>query len=152
MEIISARATTNPSSVFAEYITAGPTIWRTAFKSFVARDIRSPVRCAWKYDDRHLLELREEVVAHVVLDVARRPDQDPAHQEAEEAADHPDARAAPAIQGQLPARDPGREVVDGELQHPGRGERDAGGSDDAGKPQEEVATIGPDVSDQTPER
>ncbi len=50
MEIISARATTNPSSVFAEYITAGPTIWRTAFKSFVARDIRSPVRRAWKYD------------------------------------------------------------------------------------------------------
>ena len=30
----------------AEYITAGPIIMRTAFRSLVARDIRSPVRCA----------------------------------------------------------------------------------------------------------
>jgi hypothetical protein len=30
----------------AEHMTAGPTIIRTAFRSLVARDIRSPVRCA----------------------------------------------------------------------------------------------------------
>ena len=48
IDIISASAATNVSSVFAEYITAGPTIMRTAFRSLVARDIRSPVRCAWK--------------------------------------------------------------------------------------------------------
>ncbi len=36
--------TTNVSAVVAEYITAGPIIIRTAFRSFVARDIRSPVR------------------------------------------------------------------------------------------------------------
>ena len=53
----------------AEYMTAGPIIMRTAFRSFVARDIRSPVRCAWKYAERQLLEVREEVVPHVVLDV-----------------------------------------------------------------------------------
>ena len=47
MEIINARATTKVSSVFAEYITDGPIIMRTAFKSFVALDIKSPVRCAW---------------------------------------------------------------------------------------------------------
>ena len=38
------------SAVLAEYMTAGPIIIRTAFRSLVARDIRSPVRCAWKYD------------------------------------------------------------------------------------------------------
>ena len=43
-------ATTNTMIVFAEYITAGPTIMRTALRSFVARDIRSPVRRAWKND------------------------------------------------------------------------------------------------------
>jgi hypothetical protein len=43
--IISARATTNVNSVLAAYITEGPIIIRTALRSFVARDIRSPVRC-----------------------------------------------------------------------------------------------------------
>ena len=38
---ISAIANT----VFIEYISAGPTIIRTADRSFVARAIRSPVRC-----------------------------------------------------------------------------------------------------------
>ena len=48
--IISASATTNVRIVFDAYITAGPIIIRTALRSFVARDIRSPVRCVWKYD------------------------------------------------------------------------------------------------------
>ena len=52
----------------------GPIIIRTAFRSLVARDIRSPVRCAWKYAERQRLQVREEVVPHVVLDVARTPD------------------------------------------------------------------------------
>ena len=34
--------------VFAEYMIDGPIIMRTALRSLVARDIRSPVRCAWK--------------------------------------------------------------------------------------------------------
>ena len=44
---ISAIATTKVRIVLAEYITDGPTIMRTAFRSLVARDIRSPVRRAW---------------------------------------------------------------------------------------------------------
>ena len=40
-------ATTNTRTVLAEYMTAGPIIVRTAFRSLVARDIRSPVRRAW---------------------------------------------------------------------------------------------------------
>jgi hypothetical protein len=38
------------------------------------------------------------------------------------------------------------------LQHPGRGERNACGSYDAGKAEEEVATVGPDIPEETPER
>ena len=52
---IIASATTNVSSVFAEYMIDGPIIMRTAFRSLVARDIRSPVRCAWKYAERQRL-------------------------------------------------------------------------------------------------
>ena len=50
IDTISASAATNVSSVFDEYMIDGPIIMRTAFRSLVARDIRSPVRCAWKYD------------------------------------------------------------------------------------------------------
>ena len=45
---ISASATTKVRSVLAEYMIDGPIIMRTAFRSLVARDIRSPVRLAWK--------------------------------------------------------------------------------------------------------
>ena len=41
---IMPSATTNVSSVLAEYMTEGPIIIRTALRSLVARDIRSPVR------------------------------------------------------------------------------------------------------------
>ena len=44
---IIVMAMTNVRSVEAEYMTDGPIIMRTAFRSFVARDIRSPVRFAW---------------------------------------------------------------------------------------------------------
>ena len=40
-------ATTNTMIVFDEYMIAGPIIVRTALRSFVARDIKSPVRRAW---------------------------------------------------------------------------------------------------------
>ena len=47
MDDIRTIATANTRIVLAEYITAGPIIMRTAFRSLVARDIRSPVRRAW---------------------------------------------------------------------------------------------------------
>jgi hypothetical protein len=48
IDTISAMPTTNIRPVVAEYITAGPIIMRTALRSLVARDIRSPVRWRWK--------------------------------------------------------------------------------------------------------
>ncbi len=47
-ENISDRLTIAVIRVFARYMTAGPTIIRTALRSLVARDIRSPVRFSWK--------------------------------------------------------------------------------------------------------
>ncbi len=47
IDSITAIATMNTRMVLAVYITAGPIIMRTAFRSLVARDIRSPVRRAW---------------------------------------------------------------------------------------------------------
>ncbi len=48
IEIIRVSATTSVSSVLVEYMIAGPIIIRTALRSLVARDIRSPVRWVWK--------------------------------------------------------------------------------------------------------
>ena len=42
---ISRMPTTNTIDVVQEYMIAGPTIIRTALRSLVARDMRSPVRC-----------------------------------------------------------------------------------------------------------
>ena len=49
IDIITVSATTNVRKVFAAYMIDGPIIMRTALRSLVARDMRSPVRCAWKY-------------------------------------------------------------------------------------------------------
>jgi len=50
MPIMMNKATTSVSMVLAEYMIDGPIIIRTALRSLVARDIRSPVRCVWKYE------------------------------------------------------------------------------------------------------
>src|SRR3954465_9989647 len=51
IDTITDSATTKVNIVFAEYMIEGPIIMRTALRSLVARDIKSPVRCAWKYDN-----------------------------------------------------------------------------------------------------
>ena len=49
IDSISTIATTNTSVVCDAYMIDGPAIIRTAFRSLVARDIRSPVRWRRKY-------------------------------------------------------------------------------------------------------
>ena len=44
IDSIKTTATTNTMAVVTEYMIDGPTIMRTALKSLVARDIKSPVR------------------------------------------------------------------------------------------------------------
>ena len=70
--------------------------------------VAGPVRLEVR--QRQLLQVREEVVPHVVLDVPRRADQDAAHQEAEDAADEADRneqgrRTRPALRASRPASD-----------------------------------------------
>ena len=94
IEIIIDSATTNVSSVFAEYMIDGPIIMRTALRSLVARDIRVAGAVRLEIAERQRLQVREEVVPHVVLDVAGGADQDPAGQELKHAADADRSRAA----------------------------------------------------------
>ncbi len=49
IDSISAIPTTKTSVVWDAYMIDGPAIMRTALRSLVARDIRSPVRRARKY-------------------------------------------------------------------------------------------------------
>ena len=134
-------------------MTAGPIIIRTAFRSLVARDIRSPVRCAWKYAERQLLQLREEVVAHVVLDVARRADDDPAHQEQEQRADAARRRAAAAAYVTSFCRgDAAVEIVDRVLQDPRRQQLEGGREDDADQPEQEPAPVAENVREKASNR
>ena len=75
-------------------MTAGPTIMRTELRSLVARDIRSPVRLRLEERQRQPLEMREEVVAKVVFEAARRADDDAPHLVAEIARQWPRSAAA----------------------------------------------------------
>ena len=47
IEIMKARAPSGVDQVLAEYMIAGPSSMRTAFRSLVARAIMSPVRLRW---------------------------------------------------------------------------------------------------------
>ena len=78
--------------------------------------------------------MREEVVAHVVLQVARRPDQDASRPEAEHAAHQAYSEQFTRIEHQLGAGHFGRQIVDGVSQHQRRHERNGGGDDRADEP------------------
>ena len=65
--------------------------------------VAGPVRLEVR--ERQPLQMREEVVAHVVLDVARGADQDAARQKQKHAADEADGEQEDAVPEQLGARD-----------------------------------------------
>ena len=88
--------------------------------------------------ERHLLQPREEVVPDVVLDVARRADDDPAHQEAEDGAHARDAEEQRGVDRELLPRHAAGQIVDRELQHPRRQQLERGREDDADEPEEEL--------------
>ena len=103
---MSMIATMNTMIVFVDVHHRGPIIMRTAFRSLVARDIRSPVRCAWKFAGRERLQPREEVVAQVVLEVPRHADDDAAHQEAEDAPEERQHQDQAGVRAELRAVTP----------------------------------------------
>jgi len=94
---------------------------------------------------RLLLEAGEEVVADVVLDVARGADDDAAHQEQEEAADERGPEQQARIDEQLPPRDGLVQVVDGELEDPRSEQLERGRRDDTDEADDEGAPVTIDV-------
>jgi hypothetical protein len=148
MAIIKPSATTNVSIVLTEYITDGPIIIRTAFRSFVARDIKSPGPVGLEIRRRELLQMSEEVVPHVVLDAPGSPDDDPAHQEPEETADQPNQQQPRPVLQQFAARNTTRQIVDRVLKNLRRGERDRLCDDGASKSQEELPPVSAHVAEE----
>ena len=123
-------------------MTAGPIIMRTAFRSLVARDIRSPVRCAWKYDSGSFCRCAKKSFRMSYSMWRDAPIRIRRIRNRNTPADHADAASSAApYKASFPRVTPRVRSSIGELQDPGRGERDAGGDDDAGKPEEEVAPI-----------
>src|SRR5262249_22061243 len=90
----------------------------------------------------------EEVVAHVVFDVARGADEDPAHQEAEDAADEADGQQDRSVLEQLHPRHAAGEIVDRELQNFRRREGDRLSYDRTGQTEQECATVSGDVTEE----
>ena len=96
------------------------------------------------------LQMREEVVAQVVLEAARRADDDAAHEKAEDAADRGQREQRGRVPHGLVDRDAGGEVVDGVLEHPRAGQRDGRGQDGADESEEERATMRGEIAQQAP--
>src|ERR1051325_1626543 len=94
--------------------------------------------------------MREEVVAHVVFDVARRADQDASLQEQEHAANDRDGEEQRTVFEQLRARGVPTQVVDRVAEHQRRGERDRARAHHTDETESERAAVAKDVVQETP--
>ena len=99
--------------------------------------------------ERKAFEVREEIVAQVVFDIARDADDDSAHQEAEDAANDGETEQEQGVVRQLAAGHPRGKIIDGVLQHPRRELLEAGGSGDAQKANREGAAVAGEVGPQS---
>jgi hypothetical protein len=95
--------------------------------------------------ERQPLQVGEEVVPHVVLEMPRGADQDPARPEAEQAADDADAEQGGAVGQQLGPGDPRCQVVDCRPQNEGRCQGDAGGDKGTDQTQGEGPAVTEDI-------
>ena len=77
------------------------------------------------------LQRREEVVAKVVLELTRRPDDEPAREEAEQSADRGEPEQERRVEPDLLYRNRLVEIVDGVLQDPRSRQCERGGDDHA---------------------
>ena len=101
--------------------------------------------------ERQFLQMGEEVVPHVVLDMARRADQNATLQEAEHAADDADGEEQGAVLEEFGPRHARREVVDRITEHDRRRERDGGRGHDRGQAEQELAAVRACVGNQSPD-
>ena len=124
IESIRASAATNVSIVFAEYMIDGPIIMRTAFRSLVARDIRSPVRCAWKYDSGSVCRCAKKSFRMSYSMSRDAPMRIRRVRNRKTPPTRPIASSSAAVAGQLAAGDAARQIVDREAQNQRPGQRD----------------------------
>ena len=89
---MSVTAIVPTTTVFAACMIPGPIIIRTAERSFTARLMRSPTRFLRYHAGGQPQEVREEVLPHLVLDVARGADEDPPREEEEDRVGRREAR------------------------------------------------------------
>ena len=89
----------------------------------------------------HALQRREEIVAKVVLEIARGADDDAAHQEPEEAAHHRQHEQRNGVLTDLAERQRALEVVDGVLEKPRPRQREHVGDDDTGEAEQERTPV-----------
>ena len=139
-------------SVLAEYMIAGPIIIRTAFRSLVARDIRSPVRRDWKYDSGNSCRCAKKSLRRSYSMSREAPMMMRRIRNRNVAPDERDAQQRRGVDDELAARDAGRQVVDGELEHPRRDERHAGRDGHAGEADEELPPVAEEVGQEATER
>ena len=96
--------------------------------------------------------MAQEVVADVVLDVARGDDEALPRVEPEPAADAGDGEEGRGVAGQHGRTRAVGDVVDRDPQHPRSDELDGGRADGAGEGQEERPLVTPDVGKEPPQR
>ena len=115
---------------------------------------RHQVAGAALVEERQLepLQRGEEVVAKVVLDVARRADDDAAHQEAEHAADRGQRQQRDRIQPDLRRGDVRGQVVNRVFQNPWARQGDGGRGDHTRETEEEGTAIPGHVTQQPTDR
>jgi hypothetical protein len=88
-----------------------------------------------------LFQLGKEVIPQVVFDVTRGTNQNPAHQEAKVSRDNGNANEQRGVLKQFGARDTLREIVNRELLHTRRKQRNCRIHQDAGKAEKKRASV-----------
>ena len=105
-----------------------------------------------KVRQRQLLQVREEVVPHVVLNLAGCADDDAAHEKPGHAADKAGGQQEPAVEDQFRARHVASKIVDRVLEHLRRREQHDLRDDDASESEDERATVSQRVGEQAAKR
>ena len=92
------------------------------------------------------LQVREEVVAEVVLDVAGSADNDPTHQEAKHTPDCGERQQDHGIEADFAGIHAAPEIVDGVFQHPRTRQPDRGCRDNADESEEKGTAIPEEIT------
>ena len=132
----------------AEYMIAGPIIMRTAPRSLVARDMRSPVRWRWKYARSSRCRCAKKSLRRSYSISREAPMMIRRVREAEHASDDGERQQGHSIEANLARIHGEHEIVDRVLQHPGPGESHGCGGENAHETEQKRTAVPEDVAQQ----